>query len=79
MRVAIYRQPDSVAVGGAISDTTGQFSIMDVKTGAYNLRTFLVGYKSVSTSMLVVGNQLLDLGTLLLEGDSKLLNEMNHW
>ncbi|ADB36188.1 TonB-dependent receptor plug [Spirosoma linguale DSM 74] len=74
--VALYRQPDSVAIGGAITDSSGQFRIVEAKAGVYTLRTFFVGYKPVSMPLTVVRNQPLELGALLLEGDSRLLNEV---
>ncbi|WP_245877912.1 TonB-dependent receptor [Spirosoma fluviale] len=74
--VALYRQPDSVAVGGAITDSTGLFRIADAKAGVYTLRTFFVGYKPALVPITVVRNQPLELGVLVLEGDSKLLNEV---
>lgn len=73
--VALYRLPDSVAIGGAITDSTGQFQITNTKAGAYSLRTFFVGYKPISIPLIVMG-QSLDLGVLTLEGDAKLLNEV---
>jgi hypothetical protein len=75
--VALYRQPDSVAVGGTITDSTGQYRIVVAKAGAYTLNTFFVGYKPVSVPLTASRGQQLDLGTITLEGDSRLLNEVN--
>ena len=74
--VALYRLPDSVAVGGAITDTTGQYRILNAQSGNYVLRTFFVGYKPVSRPITVAQAQVIDLGTLTLEGDTRLLNEV---
>jgi len=74
--VALFRLADSVAVGGAITDSTGTYRILDAKAGNYSLRTFFVGYKPVSVPVTLVRGQPLELGTLQLEGDSKLLIEV---
>jgi outer membrane receptor protein involved in Fe transport len=75
--VALYRQPDSVAVGGTITDSTGQYRIAIAKAGTYTLSTFFVGYKPVSVVLTASRGQQLDLGTIPLEADSRLLNEVN--
>ncbi|MEZ0486352.1 TonB-dependent receptor domain-containing protein [Fibrella aquatica] len=74
--VALFRLPDSVAVGGAISDSTGLYRILNARAGTYSLRTFFVGYKPVSVPITLDPGEALDMDTLLLEGDSKLLNEV---
>lgn len=74
--VALYRLPDSVAVGGAITDTTGQYRIPNTQAGDYILRTFFVGYKSFARPLTIAQAQLIDLGTVTLEGDARLLNEV---
>lgn len=74
--VALYRLPDSVAVGGAISDSSGRYRISAIDAGSYALRTFFVGYKPVVIPLVVMAGQPLDAGVVLLEGDTRLLNEV---
>lgn len=74
--VALYRKPDSVAMGGSISDSLGRFTITSVKAGDYKLNTFFIGYKPVSVPLIIGPGQPADLGTLLLESDPRLLKEV---
>lgn len=74
--VALYRQSDSVAVGGAITDSTGSFRLINVKTGTYKLNTFFVSYKPVSILVTISRGQALELGEIPLEMESKLLSEV---
>ena len=75
--VALYKQTDTVtAVSGAIADSAGRYIIAGVKPGVYTLKTFFVGYKPTGQSITVMRGQAVDAGTLLLEADSKLLDEV---
>jgi hypothetical protein len=74
--VALYRKPDSVAMGGFISDSLGRFLITSVTAGVYKLNTFFIGYKTVLVPLVIGPGQSADLGTLLLESDPRLLKEV---
>nr|WP_262893099.1 outer membrane beta-barrel family protein [Persicitalea jodogahamensis] len=74
--VALYAMGDSVAVGGAVTDTTGRFLIASPKPGKYRIKTFFVGYQSAETETDVDRGRGGDIGTLLIEADSKLLEEV---
>ena len=74
--VALYSQPDSVVVSGTLTDSTGRYRLDNLKPGTYTVSTFFVGYKPVSVPVTVVRGQTLDNGTLTLEGESKLLDEV---
>ncbi|MBC8152411.1 MAG: outer membrane beta-barrel protein, partial [Bacteroidetes bacterium] len=74
--VALYRQPDSTAVSGTITDSTGSYTLPNLNAGSYKLNTFFVGYKPASIPLTLQRGQQLDLGTLTLEGDSKTLDEV---
>lgn len=74
--VALYRLPDSVALNGGITDSSGRFRIADVQSGSYQLKTFFVGYKPESMRVSVSDGQSVDLGSLFLEADSRLLAEV---
>ncbi len=75
--VALYGQPDTtLAVGGAVADSAGYFSIAGVKPGLFNLKTFFVGYRPTRQSLTVVRGQATDVGTIRLEMDATRLDEV---
>ncbi|TDB62347.1 outer membrane beta-barrel family protein [Arundinibacter roseus] len=74
--VALYATGDSTAASGSITDTMGRYIIPNVKTGNYTLKTFYVGYKPFSLDVNVNRGRALDLGTLGIEAESKLLDEV---
>ncbi len=74
--VALYAPNDSVAVGGAITDTTGRYLILNPEPGRYQIKTFFVGYRTASTETVVERGRSVELGSLLIEPESKLLDEV---
>lgn len=76
--IALYRTADSVATTGAISDSSGYFTLTGLRAGTYRLRTFFVGYQPLQLdSITIERGKNRNLGALLLEADSRLLNEVN--
>ena len=74
--VALYPISDSLAVGGAITDTTGRYLILNPKPGHYRIKTFFVGYQPATAKLTVEGSRMIEVGTLLIEAESKLLEEV---
>lgn len=74
--VAAYPLTDSIALGGTISDSTGRFELSGLPNGKAILKTFFIGYKPLELEVLLRRGQVLDLGTILLEAESKLLEEV---
>ncbi|WP_373513803.1 carboxypeptidase regulatory-like domain-containing protein, partial [Persicitalea sp.] len=74
--VALYSVNDSVAVSGAITDTTGRFQIPSPKPGQYRVKTFFVGYKPATAEFYVERGRAIDVGAFSIEGESKLLEEV---
>ncbi len=74
--VAVYPLTDSVAVGGTISDSTGRFQLAGLPVGQFILKTFFIGYKPLQREVTIRRGQPQDLGTLALEAESKLLEEV---
>ncbi|MPR32034.1 TonB-dependent receptor domain-containing protein [Salmonirosea aquatica] len=74
--VALYTATDSVALSGAITDTTGRYLIQNPRSGRYTIRTFYAGYQSTTTELIVQGGRTTEVGTLLIEVESKLLDEV---
>lgn len=75
--IALYAAGDSiVAAAGSVTDTLGQFVVTGLKPGTYRLKTFFVGYRVLTQSVVVERGRDTPLGTLLLEAESKLLEEV---
>ena len=74
--VALYAIGDSVAIDGAITDTTGRFLIPSPRPGRYRIKTFFVGYHSATVETEVERGKSRNVGMLQIEADSKLLEEV---
>ncbi len=74
--VALYSIPDTIVVGGTLTDSTGSYRLATPGPGNYMLKTFFVGYKPTATPVSLVQGQTLDLGKLTLEAESRLLQEV---
>jgi hypothetical protein len=66
---------DTTFVSGTFTDAQGQFSVSDVKAGAYLLRLSYLGYKTIERPVTVTRNRPQALGTIKMEADAVLLNE----
>ncbi|QOI96508.1 MAG: TonB-dependent receptor [Flammeovirgaceae bacterium] len=77
VNVIIKNEKDSSFVSGAVSTDDGSFSITNLSPGNYILETSLVGYNTLSTSM-VVGkfSEYIDLGIIELMENVTALNEI---
>ena len=75
VNVALFKQGNPAPVYGVTTDTKGVFSFPSVPNGKYSLRISFVGYK-VFNQMLSVIDAPLNLGLIKLEGNSKLLDEV---
>lgn len=76
--VILLNAADSVMAGFSISSAKGRFKIDDVATGKYNLSISFLGYADHNQTIDVGGeNKVIDLGTIKMEEESELLNEVN--
>ena len=66
---------DTTFVSGTFTDAQGQFSLSDIKAGAFLLRLSYLGYKPLERSVTVTRNRPQALGTIKMEADAVLLNE----
>jgi len=66
---------DSSFVSGTVSNDRGAFSIDAPSNGTYRLRFTSMGYKRLDREVLLRKDQNVDLGNILLEPDSKMLQE----
>jgi outer membrane receptor protein involved in Fe transport len=69
---AVYSNLDSALVGGAASDEQGEFAI-EIKPGNYYLKISFLSYQEEIIPNINVVNRDIDLGTIVLEPDSRLL------
>lgn len=69
---ALYNSTDSTLVAGAASDESGAFSI-SIGRGTYYLKLSFLSYKEKTISGISIDRKNTDIGTVILEPDSRLL------
>jgi outer membrane receptor protein involved in Fe transport len=75
--VKLKTQTENKLVIGTISNEAGRFNLADISSGNYVLEVSYIGYLTNSKPILVGElSKFLDLGTIELESDSRLLNEV---
>ena len=75
--VAIYSAPDSVLVTGVITQENGTFSFEEVDPGQYYLVCQFMGFHTRRIPLFqVLKNQKLDLGSIQLTADQRMLDEI---
>jgi ferric enterobactin receptor len=74
--VALFKAADSTLVEGGISKANGRFEIGNIVPGNYQLKITFLGYDTKSIKNIKVGSGAMDLGTILLNHSSKMLNEV---
>jgi outer membrane receptor protein involved in Fe transport len=72
---ALYTVKDSSLVGGAVSDATGRFEVATAP-GQYYLKITFLSYQEKTVPNIVVSNQIVDVGTIVLRSDSKVLKDV---
>ncbi len=74
--IILLQPKDSTQVSGVVSDTDGKFKMSGVKAGSYILKVSYVGYTTLFKNLtLGKSSSTVNLGTLTLEENGKLLNE----
>lgn len=74
--VVLLQPKDSVQVTGASTDADGNYKLPAVKVGPYIMRISYMGYRTYYRNIsLPKGNKTLNLGSVTLEEDSKLMKE----
>ena len=74
--VVLLQPKDSVLVAGVSTDLEGKFKLPAVKSGNYILRVSYIGFQNYSRNIsLSKKNKEVNLGTITLQEDSKLLKE----
>ncbi|NJK97614.1 MAG: TonB-dependent receptor plug domain-containing protein [Bacteroidales bacterium] len=76
--VAVHHLPDSALVTGAVSDTTGRFSIANLKEGNYFIKVSCIGFKTTLKNGISLNssNPQLNLGVIELNTESQTLKEV---
>ena len=73
--VQLFRQRDSVFVGGTVTDTRGNFSVEAPANGIYRLKVSSVGFQAIEREVTLRRNQSQDIGELLMSTDAVMLQE----
>ena len=75
--IGVYRTYDNKLINGSISDSTGIFSIKDLKSGDYFLKIEFIGYEGKVVQNIVVDrNKPTDIGTIFVQRSTFTLNEV---
>lgn len=69
---AVYNNLDSALVGGAASDESGNF-VIQMKPGNYYMKISFLSYEEKTIPNINVINRDIDLGTIVLQADTRLL------
>ena len=74
--IVLLQPKDSVLVAGVSSDAEGKFKLPTVKSGNYIFRISYIGFQSYTRNItLPKGDKSINLGTITLQEDSKMLKE----
>ncbi len=75
--ITLKNTKDSALVQGTVTNEEGRFTLSNIKSGNYYTEVVFIGYKSFKQNVYVgTLSQYLDLGTLELEEDAQVLNEV---
>lgn len=73
--IQLFTASDSVFVGGTVSNEKGNFYLEAPASGTYKLRISSVGYQTIERELTLRRNENQDLGNLLMESESFMLQE----
>jgi outer membrane receptor protein involved in Fe transport len=65
------------AIAAGISDSKGVFRLESIPAGKYTISYSLAGFQTISRSVEVKSDEVMNLGTVVLESDTKLLQEVS--
>lgn len=76
--VALHTLPDSALVTGAVTDTTGKFSIYNLKEGNYFIKVSCIGFKTTLKNGITLNpsSPVYNMGTIELNAESQTLKEV---
>ena len=73
--IQLFTASDSTFVGGTVTNERGNFYVLAPRTGTYRLRISSLGYQTIEREITLRRNESQDLGNLLMESESILLQE----
>ncbi len=73
--IQLFTAADSTFVGGTVSDNNGNFYVEAPSNGTYKLRISSIGYQTIERELTLRRNENQDLGNLLMETESFMLEE----
>ena len=73
--IQLFTVTDSTFVGGAVSNERGNFIVQAPTAGTFRLRITTVGYQPIDREVTLRRNESLDLGNLMMETESIMLQE----
>ena len=73
--IQLFTVTDSTFVGGAVSNERGNFIVQAPTAGTFRLRISTVGYQTIDREVTLRRNESLDLGNLMMETESIMLQE----
>ena len=73
--IQLFTASDSVFVGGTVSNAKGNFSVEAPSSGTYKLIISSLGYQTIERELTLRRNENQDLGNLLMETESIMLQE----
>jgi len=77
VNITLRKQADSIMVQGTITNEQGQFTMAGIRPGSYILQVTYLGYNTFVKEQLVGSlSAFLDLGTIGLQVDSRMLSEV---
>lgn len=76
--IALHRLPDSTLITGAVSDTSGKFSLSNLKEGKYFIKVSCLGFQPLKKSDLILSptEPALNVGTIEMNTSSQTLKEV---
>lgn len=75
--VSLYRSSDSSLITGTVTSAGGTFELNKLKAGNYYIKAHFIGYQTkVTSNIRLSSNQKIDLKTIALSADQRLLSEI---
>ena len=73
--IQLFTASDTIFVGGTVTNERGNFYVIAPRSGTYRLKVSSVGYQTIEREITLRRNESQDLGNLLMESESIMLQE----
>jgi hypothetical protein len=73
--IQLFTASDTIFVGGTVTNERGNFYVVAPRSGTYRLKVSSVGYQTIEREITLRRNESQDLGNLLMESESIMLQE----